>query len=125
MFWKKKAEEGEGLKHIKVPPDSRQAYRISPSELDPIVVNSGKDSYDVADISSGGLSLISDKLKVEDELDITFTLPVSEDKIEARIKVLRVGRKNIRHCQFLGLQQKMEDKIHKYVLERQKEELRF
>ncbi len=125
MFWKKKAEEEEGLKHIKVPPDSRQAYRITPSELDPIILYSGKDSYEVADISSGGLSLLSDKLKVEDEIDVIFSLPVSEDKIEVRLKVLRVGKKNIRHCQFLGLQQDMEDKIHKYVLERQKEELRF
>ncbi len=125
MFWKKKAEEEDELKHIKVPPDSRQAYRINPSEDDPILLYAGKDTYEVVDISSGGLSLLSDKLKVENEFDVSFTLPVTEDKINTRVKVLRLGKKKVCHCQFVGLPQEMEDKIHKYVLERQKEELRF
>ncbi len=125
MFWKKKAEKEEELKHIKVPSDSRQAYRINPSEDDPILLYSGKDTYEVVDISSGGLSILSDKLKVDNELDVNFSLPVTEEKIDARIKVLRHGKKKVCHCQFVGLPQEMEDKIHKYVLERQKEELRF
>lgn len=125
MFWKKKAEEKEELKHIKVPADSRQAYRIHPSEEDPILLYAGQETYEVVDISSGGLSVLSDKLRVENEFDVVFSLPVTDDKIETRIKVLRLGKKRVCHCQFVGLPQEMENKIHKYVLERQKEELRF
>ncbi len=125
MFWKKKAEEDIELKHIKAPADSRQAYRINPTTDDPIIVHSVKESYEVMDISSGGLSVYSKTLKVENELDVEFSLPISLEKIVTRLKVLKLGKKNVCHCQFISLSQDMEDKIHKYVLERQKEDLRF
>ena len=132
MFWKKK-NKGEppppGTSRIIAPQDSRQSFRITPSEDAPVTLFAGGESYDVLDISSGGLSLSSTSLKAGQELDAEFDLPMGieagSEKIVIRIKVLRRGENNICHCRFLNITQEKEDKIHKYVLERQKEELRF
>ena len=52
-------------------------------------------------------------------------IELTAERISIRLKVLRRGRNNIYHCRFLDISPEKEDKIHKYVLERQKEELRF
>ena len=129
MFWKKRSK-GEPESQRSTPPaDSRQAYRVAPSEEAPITLFTGGNSYEVLDISSGGLSLTSDDLNVGDDLDVEFNLPMgielTAERISIRLKVLRRGRNNIYHCRFLDISPEKEDKIHKYVLERQKEELRF
>ncbi|MCA9482721.1 MAG: PilZ domain-containing protein [Nitrospina sp.] len=129
MFWKKKSKGEPESQRIIPPADSRQAYRVAPSEEAPITLFTGGNSYEVLDISSGGLSLTSDDLNVGDDLDVEFNLPMgielTAERISIRLKVLRRGRNNIYHCRFLDISPEKEDKIHKYVLERQKEELRF
>lgn len=131
MFWKKKnkVEAPTDSPKIIAPQDSRQSFRIAPAEDAPVTLFAGGASYEVLDISSGGISLSSTSLKVGQELDSEFDLPMGieagSEKIFIRVKVLRRGQNNICHCRFLNMTPEKEDKIHKYVLERQKEELRF
>ena len=125
MCWKKKAKPDPNLKRVKIPEDSRFAYRIHPSELDPIFLESGNLSLVVSDISSGGVSFVSKGQRTNQKLKVRFTLPNHMEEIFAEIEVLRVSDANICHSRFVGLPPDKEDKIHRYVLERQKEDLQF
>jgi len=129
LFWKKKntSEDGESkTKLFKVPDsDQRSAFRVSPNPLDPIIVQVGDKKIKILEISSGGISLKNDGLKPKTVYKASFHLPIIDVAILVNIKILRVNKEGICQCAFVNMDAKTEDDIHRYVLARQKEELRL
>jgi len=123
LFWKKK--DKPQTPKVKAPADNRQAYRINPTRDEPIILDIGNQTVDVVDISSGGLSFENKGFEKGQQFNVRFTLPLTLEEIEAKIEILRIGNENMAHCRFVDLPQDLEDTIHKYVLDRQKEELQF
>ena len=125
MFWKKKKKEEEEKKSMfKVPDQSRGAFRIAPNPEEPIVIDIIGEKVNVIDISSGGASFKNTKFKAETTYDGQFTLPNTGFVVKVKIKILRITDAQICHSIFVDLHPELEDEIHRYVLLRQKEELK-
>lgn len=125
MFWKKKSEKPEeGRKLFKVPEQSRGAFRVAPDPLEPITLKIAGVEAHVVDISSGGLSFKNANFKVDAPYDISFSLPHSSAVIKVKIKILRITDSQLCPAVFIDLPPELEDEIHRYVLNRQKEELK-
>ena len=129
LFWKKKnTEDDDQVKSnlFKVPDsDQRGAFRVSPNPLEPIIVQIGDKKIKILEISSGGISLKNDGLKPKTVYKASFNLPIIDVAILTNIKILRVNKEGICQCVFVNMDAKTVDDVHRYVLARQKEELRL
>ena len=120
MFWKKKNKQE---KKIKAPEEARQAYRIAPDPDNPLFLNLEELSLEIVEISSGGLAFKNQGLKADSTHMVDFILPTG-GSIRSQIKILRIDDKDICRCHFVDLDLESEDSLHRYVLVRQKEDLR-
>ncbi|MCZ6542010.1 MAG: PilZ domain-containing protein [Nitrospinae bacterium] len=119
MFWKKKIKPD---KKIKAPEEARQAYRVAPDPENPLFLNLAGQSLEILEISSGGLAFKNQGFKAKDTFKVDFILPTGR-AINTRIKILRVDEEEICRCNFVNLDMKSEDVLHRYVLVRQKDDL--
>lgn len=127
MFWKKKTDNSkdEKGKLFHVPKeDQRQAFRISPDPAEPVLVSIEGKTVKVLEISSGGISFRNSDFKPKAVYPVSFSLPITGGFIKTKLRILRVNREGICQCRFVGLDERAEDDIHRYVLARQKELLR-
>ena len=120
MFWKKKNKKEEKLK---APDEARQAYRVVPDPENPLLLNLKGNSLEIVEISSGGLAFKNQGLKAGSSHMIDFVLPTG-GAIQSRIKILRIDEEDICRCIFINLDTESEDSLHRYVLVRQKDDLR-
>ena len=120
MFWKKK---NKPEKKLKAPEEARQAYRIAPDPENPLFLNLEGNSLEIVEISSGGLAFKNQGLKADAAYTVDFVLPTG-GRIQTRIKILRIDEKDICRCNFIDLDVQSEDSLHRYVLVRQKDDLR-
>lgn len=119
LFWKKKIKQDEKLK---APKEARQAYRVVPDPENPLLLSLEGQSLEILEISSGGLAFKNQRFKAEDTLKVDFVLPTG-GAINTRIKILRIDEEEICRCNFVNLDMKSEDALHRYVLVRQKDDL--
>ena len=108
---------------MKVPEEARQAYRVAPDSENPVFLNLEGNSLEILEISSGGLAFKNQGLKAGSAYTIDFVLPTG-GIIKTRIKILRIDEEDICRCHFINLDVKSEDSLHRYVLVRQKDDLR-
>ncbi len=120
MFWKKKTKQDE---KIKAPKEARQAYRVSPDTDNPLLLSLEGQSLEILEISSGGLAFKNKGFKAENTYKVDFVLPTG-GAIKTHIKILRIDEEEICRCNFVNLDTKSEDALHRYVLVRQKDDLR-
>ena len=123
MFWKKKNKENGPKKLFKMPTETRGAFRVYPSEENPILVKvDGKEMLAI-EISSGGISFENQGFKLGATYSMEIKLPKDAKPIDAKAEVLKIDDTNICRCKILALNPEQEDDIHHYVLSRQKEEI--
>jgi PilZ domain-containing protein len=120
LFWKKK---NKPEKKLKAPEEARQAYRIAPDPENPLFLNLEGNSLEIVEISSGGLAFKNLGFKADSSYTVDFVLPTG-GRIQTRIKILRIDEENICRCNFIDLDVQSEDSLHRYVLVRQKDDLR-
>jgi hypothetical protein len=123
LFWKKKNKPSEGSR-IKAPSDHRGAFRISPDPDNPLTLHFKNKKINALDISSKGLSFTNDGFQSRKRYPVHFHLPGETDIISTKLDILRIDEEQICHCAFNLLTPDQEDAIHRYVLNRQKEDLR-
>ncbi|MGV7222493.1 MAG: PilZ domain-containing protein [Nitrospinales bacterium] len=122
MFWKKKdKKKALGFSAPKFGP--RESFRVRPSLEEPLFISINKKSEPVFDISSGGISFVNTGLTLHKTYTAAFDLPDDGLPIIAEILIIRIKNDEICYAQFVGLSQKTEDRIHQYVLQRQKENM--
>ena len=119
MFWKKKNKQEEKLK---APKEARQAYRVSPDTENPLLLSLEGQSLEILEISSGGLAFKNKGFKAENTYKVDFVLPTG-GAINTHIKILRIDEEETCRCNFVNLDTKSEDALHRYVLVRQKDDL--
>lgn len=122
MFSKKSKSE-EDAKSFKAPEESRQAFRVAPSPQKPLKIESDSNEATVLNISSGGMAFRSSKFVAGKIYRVKFMLPNDETPITAKMEVLAVGEDQKCRCRFYNLTPEQENQIHRYVLNRQKEDL--
>lgn len=124
MFWKKTRNKGEdSTKLFKSPEEIRDSYRVVPSPDTPIELTLDGKSVSVLNISSGGLYCENNNFEARSLYSFHLLLPGITRKISGKIEILEITEKNLCHCQFRGLDQEFENHIHRFTLNRQKEEL--
>jgi hypothetical protein len=119
LFWKKKIKQDEKLK---APKEARQAYRVSPDTENPLLLSLEGQSLEILEISSGGLAFKNKGFKAENTYKVDFVLPTG-GAIRTHIKILRIDEEEICRCNFVNLDMKSENALHRYVLVRQKDDL--
>jgi c-di-GMP-binding flagellar brake protein YcgR len=112
---------------ISIDEERRVSFRVKPSSKEPIDVSIGRSRYHVKDISAGGIGIYKgnkDKeLEIGKEYPCKMTLPLINEVISGIIRIIDISDR-VYHCIFIGFSNEQRDKIHLFVLERQKEELR-
>jgi c-di-GMP-binding flagellar brake protein YcgR len=117
---KNKSEDSNAFK---APEESRQAFRVSPSPHKPLKVESDDAEATVLNISSGGMAFRSNKFVPGKIYRVRFNLPNDDKPITAKMEILAVGEDKRTRCRFYNLTPEQENQIHRYVLNRQKEDL--
>ena len=107
--------------------ERRAFFRVKPSSKKTITVSIGRNRYKVKDIGSGGMGIYrrSEEKELERGKKYPFkiTLPLIKEIISGIFRIVYISDR-VYHCIFVNLGIEEIEKIHHFVLERQKEELR-
>jgi c-di-GMP-binding flagellar brake protein YcgR len=106
--------------------DGRSFFRVEPSGKEPIDASVGRHKYPVVDISAEGMRIYRNKdreLKIGEEYPFNLPLPLINEVISGMIRVIDISHMSYQ-CGFVDLNSDEIEKIHLYILERQKEERR-
>jgi c-di-GMP-binding flagellar brake protein YcgR len=107
--------------------ERRAFFRVRPSSKKPITISIGPNRYKVKDIGAGGMAIYrrsEDKeLEREREYPFKITLPLIKEIISGAFRIVNISDRAY-HCIFVNLGIEKREKIHLFVLERQKEALR-
>ena len=107
--------------------ERRVFFRVRPSSKKPITISIGPNRYKVKDIGAGGMAIYrrSEDRELEREKKYPFkiTLPLIKEVISGTFRIVNISDRAY-HCTFVNLGIEKREKIHLFVLERQKEELR-
>jgi len=107
--------------------ERRVFFRVRPSSKKPITISIGPNRYKVKDIGAGGMAIYrrSEDRELEREKKYPFkiTLPLIKEVISGTFRIVNISDRAY-HCIFVNLGIEKREKIHLFVLERQKEELR-
>lgn len=102
-------------------------FRVEPSSQEPIDVSIVADRYQMKDIGAGGIALYRRSgekgLELGKEYPFKMILPLINEVISGVIRIVHISDITC-HCAFVDLGKEDREKIHAFVLERQKEELR-
>lgn len=127
MFWKWKRKNevgGSDAPLFEVKRERRATYRVSPALDQPVVLHLRSQELRVENISAGGLAIGSDCIALTSVAPAVLHLPDGEPDAEVQVEVVRTSDENRKHCRFVALDSDTEDRIHRYVLEREKEIIR-
>jgi len=107
--------------------ERRSSFRVEPSPEGPIYVSIGCNRYQVKDIGAAGIGIYhrdDDKeLEPGKKYPFKMTLPLIKEVVSGILRIVYISD-SVYHCRFIGLRKEEREKIHLFVLERQKEELR-
>ncbi|GJL80102.1 MAG: hypothetical protein NPINA01_30910 [Nitrospinaceae bacterium] len=124
MFWKKSTDKDKGSsKLFKNPEEIRGSFRVHPSAEAPIEMILDNKPVSVLNISSGGLCCVNDGFEVGGIYLFHFILPGIDKKVTGKIEIREITEKNHCRCKFQNLLPEYQDLIHRYTLNRQKEDL--
>lgn len=113
--------EKEGHIELKIDDQSNRAnYRVVPDRDEPVILQVDGDLARVFDISAGGFSCLCDGVQVGMRYRVVLDLPDSDDPIAAFADVVRIDENNVYSFRFVNLSEVEADKLHRYVLRRQK-----
>ena len=112
---------------VSVDQEKRSSFRVEPSSERPIYVSIGRDRYQVKDIGAGGAGIYrrdDDKeLEPGEKYPFKMTLPLTDEVVSGTLRITDISD-SIYHCRFIDLSEEEREKIHRFVFEREKEELR-
>ena len=126
MFWKKKTSDSPAIIEYD---DQREAFRYVFQPEDRLsMVFKGK-SVSVLDISAGGMAFTDQGFEKYDTDTISLDLDIpnyrGETRLSAQVRILHLTREGICHSIFESCGVDEYERIHKYVLEMQKQDLRY
>lgn len=124
LFWRKKNDDEITLEFNTS--DRRKGVRIHP--LDIINVSHQGNEYQVRDISTCGIAIMSGVFRQGDKLRLSIHLPVEKDEsklvIVCQVAVVGVSE-NICHCDFVMLSTEMHVLLDRFILNEQKRQIRM
>ncbi len=101
----------------------RKAFRLCPTEADPIIINFKGKNVSLIEISAGGTSFNNRGFKKGDSQNVHFSLEGQPLPVTALLEVVGIADTDICHCRFKEMDTESEETIHKYVLHMQRKYL--
>ena len=98
----------------------RMAYRVIPDKNDPVILHANNALLRVIDISAGGVSCVANNLEIGRRYPARINLPDGFIDIRCDLEVLSEDDGSVFHCAFQDMESSDADRMHRYVLERQK-----
>ena len=127
MFWKRKKSD-EFIVELDEPSESaaerRESFRIGADPENPVIVTIGNLEYPVCNLSAGGLAIRARGLQAGKKYSIRLQLPDGSPVILTEIGVVNVTPQKLCRCKFLRLSLVSQDTLHRYILGREKEQIR-
>lgn len=103
---------------------ARAAYRVVPDPDDPVILLIDGNLCRVQDISASGLSCAAGEIRPGQRYAFTLDLPTTGAEILGTLDILPKTKDGNLHCMFVDLTAEQIDRLHSYVLIRQKEAIR-
>lgn len=124
MFWKRKKDKETDLPFtIEYDEDQRAYYRVKPKSDEPLFLQAEGKRYNVLDISAGGVAFQGEGFKRGDSMAGVLTMPPGQASIPVALTVLKALPEKAVAAQFKKIDDEDRERVHYYVLTRQKEEL--
>lgn|GEM_PF-1425056 len=101
--------------------ERRKWYRIRPSETEPVLLSFEDKALCIRDIGAAGFSFENDNFSIGPQKPSHLNLPESAPAIPVHIVIISIDNENICHCEFKTIEEGAVERIHQYVLRRQKE----
>lgn len=98
----------------------RAAYRVVPDPDDPVILQLDGMLARVLDISANGFSCTAKNVSEHMRYPAKLDLPTESTGISAYVDVNLISDDGLVRCQFVGLKEDEQEKLHRYVLHRQK-----
>lgn len=112
---------------VSIDQERRDSFRVEPSSRKPVNISVGRNRYRLKDIGAVGIGIYrraeGKELELGEEYPFKMTLPLINEAISGIIRIVDISDRAY-HCPFIALSEEDKEKIHMFVLERQKEELR-
>jgi len=127
LFWtKKKADQLEV--EVDEPQNDaaerRESFRIGADPDNPMLVTIGDLEYTATNLSAGGLAIRARGLVAGKKYSIRLQLPDGSPVILTEVGVVSVTSQRLCRCKFLQLSAVSRDVLHRYILAREKQQIR-
>lgn len=127
MFWKGRKNKGDlrdSSLDVSYDLDRRQFFRVNPDPLKPVRFSYMGDNFPVEDISAGGFSFPSQhRFTAGGQITGVLRLPSPLEPVPLRVEVIDHNRSGVVRTRIVKVKDLDRERIHYYVLNRQKEEL--
>lgn len=127
MFWRKRKTDEFEIELGAPQPEAaerRESFRIGADPENPVTVTIGDFEYVAANLSAGGLAIRARELKAGKKYSIRLQLPDGSPVILTEIGVVSVTPQGLCRCKFLRLSVLSQDALHRYILSREKQQIR-
>ena len=101
--------------------ERRKWFRIQPSKAEPTTLRYDDKEIPLRDIGAAGLSFDNDNFSIGPLEPSLLDLPELGPAIPVHLKIITIDNKNVCHCTFKTIEEGSVERIHQYVLKRQKE----
>lgn len=126
MFWKKKKPDDTAI--FTAQDNQRQAFRYTFRENDALTVQFKDQSVGLINISATGLCFRNRNFSENDTDLIEFELDIpnyiGNTTVAVWVRILEIDENNVCRCMFQDCSDAQQNLIHKYLLEKQKTDLR-
>ena len=127
MFWRKKKADGVQIELDETPREAaerRDSFRIGSDPEHPVIVTVGGVEHPAASLSAGGLAIRAPGLQAGGKYSIRLQLPDGSPVILIEVEVTSESPQGLRHCKFLKLSASSRSVLHRYILSREKQQIR-
>ncbi|MCB2187265.1 MAG: PilZ domain-containing protein [Deltaproteobacteria bacterium] len=108
---------------IEFDPDRRAFFRVEPSEEEPVSFQTAEGRYAVVDLSAGGLSIVARDVEPGQRVKGRLWLPRQTTPVNIDLEIISLAAGDQARGSFADLGPKERERIHFYVLQRQKSEI--
>jgi hypothetical protein len=124
LFWKKIKQN---TNKPTLQEDQREAFRYMFKGEDHLLIEFKQKKVKLLDISAGGVAFRNQDFSIYDADIVNFVLDIpnfrGDTKFTATLRIITITDRGICHCIFENCTIEEYEKIHKYVLEMQKNDL--
>ena len=120
----KKAEQSDPELFTLKTRERRNAYRVQPSEEEAVFFQMDDQIVAIKNISAAGLSFKNEAYTIGDLFTVNIDLPGERSPFPATFQIIGIDSLNYCHCRFIEIDEDASERIHQYVLNHQKEQVR-